>query len=49
MVASIRMSGTVLVFAQAWQAGGPNTKDILAGQFDQALKDMGVTTATLVY
>jgi hypothetical protein len=49
MVASIRMSGTVLVFAQAWQAGGPNTKDILAGQFNQALKDMGVTTATLVY
>lgn len=46
MVASIRMAGTILVLTQAWRAGGPNTKEELAEQFDQALKDMGIT-ATL--
>ncbi|WP_059020035.1 hypothetical protein [Mycobacterium sp. M26] len=46
MVASIRMAGTILVLAQSWRAGGPNTKEELAEQFDQALKDMGIT-ATL--
>ncbi|WP_167102783.1 hypothetical protein [Mycobacterium sp. DL592] len=42
MVASLRMTGTILLVAQAWQAGGPNDKNVLAEQFDQALKDFGV-------
>lgn len=42
MVASLRTTGKILVVAQGWKAGGPNTKELLAEQLDQALKDMGV-------
>ncbi|WP_328355273.1 hypothetical protein OG976_25210 [Mycobacterium sp. NBC_00419] len=47
MVASLRMAGTILVVTQAWYAGGPNDKKVLAEQFDQALKDFGVEATLL--
>jgi hypothetical protein len=44
-VGSCRLNGTVTVTVNAWQPGGTNTKEQLAGVVVQAFADLGVTAA----